>query len=531
MEIIASVLGLISSHILFSLLISVISIVIFLNILFPFNSKTNTSLIIPSPIALPIIGHLHLLSPIPHQSFHRLALRFGPIFRLRIGCVSCLVVSSPSLAKSFLKTHEASFSDRPATSAMRTLLYDIADFTFARYDPYWRFIKRLSVSQLFGGQTLDLLHQIRRDEIQKLVKTLFEKSKRVEEVELDTELVRLGSNVISRMSFGRQWAGTDDELVELKTVITEVEELLALFDLKDHIWVLKKLGFDFQGIVGRVEDARGRFDQMVERVLREKEAARQKKKGGEDGGEEMMKGSKDILELLMDVNDDDNKAQMKLTRDNIKSFILGILAAGTSTTGLTIGWALSELINHPDVMKRLAAEIDIVVGKDRLVDETDIARLPYLQAVVKETLRLHPTGPLLGRQCTETCTVDGYTVPAGMLLFVNVWALGRDPTSWTNPLDFNPERFINEDNVCEIDVRGQHYQFLPFGTGRRICPGATLAMLVVQSTLAVMVQCFDWKLSGGGLVDMTERPGLMLTRVKPLICMPVPRLDQLLSSL
>ncbi|KAJ3707909.1 hypothetical protein LUZ61_011614 [Rhynchospora tenuis] len=528
MEIIASILGLISSHI--PLLISVITIVIFLKILFPINSKTNRSLTIPSPIALPIIGHLHLIGPLPHQSFHRLALRFGSLYHLRLGCVKCLVVSSPSLVKSFLKTHEALFSDRPGTPAMRILLYDDSDYSFVRYGPYWRFIKKLCVSQLFGGQTLELLRQIRRDEIQRFLKTLFEKSKRVEEVELGTELVRLASNIISRMSIGRQWAETDDELAELKMVIEEAEELVGVFDLRHFIWVLRKLGFDFQGIGRRAEDVRRRFDQMVDRVLREKEAARQMKRGEEDGGEGMMKGSKDILELLMDVYDDD-KAEIRLTRDSIKALLLGILAGGTSTTGLTIGWALSELINHPDVLKKLVAEIDTVVGKDRLVDETDIPRLPYLQAVFKETLRLHPTAPLVGRQCTQTCTVDGYTVPVGMTVFCNVWALGRDPASWTNPLDFNPERFINEDKVREIDVRGQHYQLMPFGTGRRICPGSTLAMLVVQSTLAVMVQCFDWKLSGGGLVDMAEGPGLTLTRAKPLVCIPVPRLDQLLSSL
>ncbi|KAJ4758258.1 hypothetical protein LUZ62_068633 [Rhynchospora pubera] len=530
MELIASILGLASSHILFSLLISVIATAIFLKNFFPLNSKTNRSLTLPSPIALPIIGHLYLLDPLPHQSFHRLALRFGPLFRLRLGCVSCIVVSSPSLVKSFLKTHEAFFSDRPVSPAIQTLLYDGSDFSFARYGPYWSFIKKLCISQLFGGQTLDLLHQIRRDEIQRLVRTLFEKSKRVEEVELETELVRLASNIISRMSIGRQWAGSDDELVELKTVVAEVEELLGLFNLKDYIWILQKLGFDLQGIRRRIEDVKGRFDRMVDGVLREKEAARQMKRGEEDCGEGMMKDSMDILDMLMDVYYDDG-AEMRLTRDNIKAFILDLLAAGTSTTALTIEWALSELINHPDVLKKLAAEVDTVVGKDRLVDETDIPRLPYLQSVIKETLRLHPTGPLIARQCTETCTVDGYTVPAGMTVFFNVWALGRDPASWTNPLDFNPERFINEDKVSEMDVRGQHYQLLPFGTGRRMCPGATLAMLVVQSTLAAMVQCFDWKLSGGGLVDMAEGPGLTLTRAKPLVCMPVPRLDLLLSSL
>jgi cytochrome P450 len=261
-------------------------------------------------------------------------------------------------------------------------------------------------------------------------------------------------------------------------------------------------------------------------VLKEKEAERQSKIGNKEDGEE---GAKDILDLLMDVHDDDN-AEKKLTRENIKSYILNILAAGTSTSALTIEWALGEMMNHPTMLKKLLTELDTVVGKDKLVDESDLPQLPYLQAIIKETLRLHCPLPLLTRKASEDCTIDGHFVPAGTPVLLNYWAVGRDPEYWKDSLEFNPERFSDDNKGNEIDFRGQHFQLLPFGTGRRMCPGATLGLLVVTTGFAALVQCFEWP-SAEGSVDMTEGPGVTLTRARPLFMTPKPRLDKLLSSL
>ena len=179
-------------------------------------------------------------------------------------------------------------------------------------------------------------------------------------------------------------------------------------------------------------------------------------------------------------------------------------------------------------MEKARQEIDSVVGKNRLVEESDIINLPYLQAIVKETLRLHPTGPLIVRESSKDCTIGGYDIPAGTRLFVNVWAIGRDPNHWENPLEFQPERFINEDGTLksQMEVRGQHFYLLPFGSGRRGCPGTSLALWVVQTSLAAMIQCFEWKVRDGdnGTVNMEEGAGLTLPRAHPLICVPVPRL-------
>lgn len=202
-----------------------------------------------------------------------------------------------------------------------------------------------------------------------------------------------------------------------------------------------------------------------------------------------------------------------------------LFLAGTDTSAITTEWALAELINQPNILRKAAQEIDSVVGKTRLLEESDIPQLPYLQAVVKETLRLHPAGPLIPRKSSRDCVIAGYHIPAKTHLFVNVWAIHRDPNYWENPLEFNPERFLTGNGDGQLDVRGQHYHFLPFGSGRRSCPGTTLGMSVVQRTLGALVQCFDWKVENGRAVDMDEGPGLTLPRARPLVCMPVSRIN------
>ena len=183
-------------------------------------------------------------------------------------------------------------------------------------------------------------------------------------------------------------------------------------------------------------------------------------------------------------------------------------------------------------MNKAREEIDFATGKTRLVQGSDIANLPYLQAIVKETLRLHPTVPLIPRESTQSCTINGYDIPERTRLLVNVWAIGRDPKCWEDPLEFKPERFLSEESSgkSQLDVRGQNFLLLPFGSGKRVCPGVSLALHVVQTSLVAMIQCFEWKIDGkdgNALVDMEEGPGLTLTRAHRLMCVPTHRLSPL----
>ncbi|XP_052295125.1 cytochrome P450 93A3-like isoform X2 [Citrus sinensis] len=482
------------------------------------RSKTTSSLP-PSPMALPIIGHLHLLAPIPHHALHKLSIRYGPLIHLFLGSVPCVVACSPETAKEILKTHETSFCDRPISVAVNCLTYGSADFSFAPYGPYWKFMKKLCMTQLLGGQTLNQFIPIRSEEIRRFMQFMLKKAKASEAVDVGKELIRLVNNVVSRMTMGQICSNNDKEADEVRKLVQETAELVGKFNLQDYIWFCKNI--DLQGFGKRFKEVRRKFDNMMERIIKEHQEARKiNKETGKDYA------PMDLLDMLLDISEDES-SEIKLTRDNIKAFILDIFVAGTDTSAITIEWALAELINHPDMMKKTREEIDSVVGKSRLVEESDIINLPYLQALVKETLRLHPAAPMPVRESTENCTINGHEIPARTRVFINVWAINRDPNHWETPLEFCPERFIAEDGKSQLDVRGQHYHYIPFGSGRRACPGTTLALHMVHSTLAAMIQCFDWEVIGGNgtRVDMEEGTGLTLPMAHPLICVPITRIN------
>jgi flavonoid 3'-monooxygenase len=202
-----------------------------------------------------------------------------------------------------------------------------------------------------------------------------------------------------------------------------------------------------------------------------------------------------------------------------------MISAGIDTSTVTVEWAMAELIRNPHIQRKLTLELDTVVGKDRMAQEADIPNLKYLKAVIKEVLRLHPPTPLLlPHESIQDCEITGYHVPAGTRLFVNVHAIGRSSQAWENPLEFDPERFIARP---EIDVRGQNFNLLPFGSGRRACPAMSLGMVSLEWTIATLVHAFEWSLPAGESVkdlDMTEAFGITTPRANVLFLHAIPRL-------
>lgn len=207
-----------------------------------------------------------------------------------------------------------------------------------------------------------------------------------------------------------------------------------------------------------------------------------------------------------------------------------MFAAGTDTSSSTTEWAIAELIRNPGLMVSIQKELDTVVGANRLVNEMDLAHLPYLEAVVKETFRLHPSTPLsLPRVANESCEIFNYHIPKGATLLVNVWAISRDPKEWSNPLEFKPERFLPGGEKFDVDIKGTNFEVIPFGAGRRICAGMSLGLRMVQLLTATLVHAFDWELENGLLpekLNMDEAYGLTLQRGEPLLVHPRPRLAQ-----
>ncbi|KAH0938954.1 hypothetical protein HID58_006415 [Brassica napus] len=200
-----------------------------------------------------------------------------------------------------------------------------------------------------------------------------------------------------------------------------------------------------------------------------------------------------------------------------------MVVGGTDTSTNTIEFAMAELISNPKLMKRAQQELDEVVGKEHIVEESHITRLPYILAIMKETLRLHPTIPLLvPHRPTETAVVGGYTVPKDTKVFINVWSIQRDPNVWENPTEFCPERFL-DNKSC--DFSGTDYSFLPFGSGRRICAGVALAERMVLYTLATLLHSFDWKIPEGQVLGLEEKFGIVLKLKTALVALPIPRLS------
>ncbi|KAL7115605.1 hypothetical protein ACP275_04G192700 [Erythranthe tilingii] len=473
----------------------------------------------PGPLALPIIGHLHLLGPRLHQTFHDLSLRHGPLVQLRLGSVACVVASTPELAKECLKTHELVFSSRKHSTAIDIVTYD-SSFAFSPYGPYWKYIKKLCTYELLGARNLLHFRPIRTLEVNSFVGVLMGKAESGENFNVTEELVKLTSNVISHMMLGIRCSGTEGDAEAARTVIREVTQIFGEFDVADIIWFCKN--FDFQGIRKRSEDIQRRYDALLEKIITDREELRRSHGGA--AGE-----ARDFLDMFLDIMEG-GKSEVTFTREHLKALILDFFTAGTDTTAITAEWAISELINNPKVLHKAQQEIDRVIGSDRLVQESDAADLPYLMAIIKETFRLHPPIPMLARKSISDCVIDGYDVPSNSLLFVNLWSMGRNPKIWENPLEFLPERFLEKENSA-IDIKGQHFELLPFGTGRRGCPGMLLGIQEVIIIIGTMIQCFDWILPDrSGRVDMTERPGLTAPRAHDLFCRVAPRIDPVAIS-
>ncbi|KAJ0053631.1 hypothetical protein Pint_01355 [Pistacia integerrima] len=277
--------------------------------------KTKTTYRLPpSPLALPIIGHLHLLGPIPHQAFHKLSTRYGPLIHLFLGSVPCVVASSPEIAKEFLKTHEFSFLDRPCIAAVDYLTYGSADFSFTPYGPYWKFMKKVCMTELLSGPTLNNFLPVRSEEIKQFLQLMLNKANAREAVDVGRELIGMANHVVSRMTMGQRCSNNEEEADEIRKLVHDVAELTGKFNLQDFIWFCKNL--DLQGFGKRLKDVRDKFDNLMERIIKEHEETRKiNKKTGRD------EAPKDLLDILLDISEDES-SEMKLTRENIKSFIL-----------------------------------------------------------------------------------------------------------------------------------------------------------------------------------------------------------------
>ncbi|KAK4394844.1 Trimethyltridecatetraene synthase [Sesamum angolense] len=469
----------------------------------------------PGPRPWPVIGNLNLIGALPHRSIHELAQKYGPLIHLKFGSASVVVGSNVEMAKVFLKTMDVNFASRPVTAAGKYTGYNYADITWAPYGPYWRQARRMCLMELFSAKRLESYEYIRVEEMNSLLKKMFKSCGQPILVKDFLSTVTL--NVISRMVLGKRYLDTDIEnpVVEPQEFKTMLDELFLLNGVLNVGDVIPWISFlDLQGYVKRMKIVHKKFDKFLEHVLDEHEERRRSVEGYV---------SRDMVDVLLELAEDPT-LEVKLERHGVKGYILDLLAGGTESSTVTIIWAISELLKKPEYFKKATDELDRVIGRNRWVKEKDMPNLPYIDAIMKETMRLHPIAPILTpRLAREDCKVAGYDIKKGTQVFVNVWTIGLDPSIWENPTEFNPDRFIKK----PIDVRGHDFELLPFGAGRRMCPGYSLGLKVIMSSLANLIHGFNWKLPAPMKpedLNMEEVFGLSVPRKVPLVAVPEPRL-------
>ncbi|XP_042516786.1 flavonoid 3'-monooxygenase CYP75B137-like isoform X3 [Macadamia integrifolia] len=233
--------------------------------------------------------------------------------------------------------------------------------------------------------------------------------------------------------------------------------------------------------------------------------------------------NKDFLQILLELKQQgDDKKSLKMIQ--VKALLLDIVLGGTDTSATTLEWALAEMMQHPEVMRKAQEELAQVFGTSNMVEESNLPNLPYLNAVVKETLRLHPPIPLLIPHCpSQSCTIGQYTIPQGTNVFLNVWKMHRDPEAWESPSEFLPERFLGDTNG--YDFKGNNFNYLPFGSGRRICAGIPLVEKMSTYVLASLLHLFEWRLPENAELDLSEKLRFLLKKTTPLLIIPTPRLS------
>ncbi|KAF2319437.1 hypothetical protein GH714_015832 [Hevea brasiliensis] len=340
---------------------------------------------------------------------------------------------------------------------------------------------------------------------------MVEKACKNENVDLENELMKLMNNIICRMVMSTRCSEEEDEAQRCKELVEGSMELAGKMALAYFLGPLKKVScWVFRK---QLKEIPRQIDELLEKILKEHEE-RAKRDGGEGEG-------KDLMDILLKVYQDKD-AEFQISRNHMKAFFVDLFIAGTHTSADSTHWVMALLINHPNVFNKLRGEIESVVGKNRLVEESDIPNLHYLQAIVKETLRLYPLGPFIPRVSCEDCKIGGFDIPKETLVLINLYSIMRDPELWDNPDEFKPERFL----VSHKETNRQNHLlgYVPFGGGRRMCPGSHLALTIIHITVASMVQCFDWKVPGedgdgdGGKVNMEAKSGVIMSMAHPIVC-------------
>nr|XP_034905760.1 geraniol 8-hydroxylase-like [Populus alba] len=448
--------------------------------------KSGCTVLPPGPRQLPIIGNILALGDKPHRTFAKLSQTYGPLMTLKLGRITTIVISSPNIAKEALQKHDQALSSRTVPDAVRG--HHKNSILWLPASTHWKFLKKLTVTQMFTSQRLDANRALRGKKVQELLEYVHENCNNGHAVDVG------------------------------------VMEQIGKANIADYFPILRLV--DPQGVRRKTNNYLKRLAQIFDSIINERTRPRSSSVAS--------KASHDVLDALLILAKEDNT---ELSSTDIQVLLLlfctltfsseinyltclhqDFFIAGTDTTSSTVEWAMTELLLNPDKMVKAKNELQQVEGP---VQESDISKCPYLQAIVKETFRLHPPAPLLlPRKAVSEVEMQGFTVPKNAQILINIWAIGRHPAIWPDPNSFKPERFLE----CQADVKGRDFELIPFGAGRRICPGLPLGHKMVHLTLASLIHSFDWKIADDLTpedIDTSETYGITLHKSEPLRAIPM----------
>ncbi|KAJ8768019.1 hypothetical protein K2173_020959 [Erythroxylum novogranatense] len=471
------------------------------------NSRTSSSLtskLPPGPWRLPIIGNLHqLVGHLPHHILKQLAKKYGPIMHLQLGEVSTVVISSADLAKEVMKNQDSVFATRPYAFCTNIFSYGYKNVAFGPYGEYWRQLKKLYILELLSGKRVRSFRSVREEEILNFVKTISLKAESSSMINLTKMATDLSLSITSRTAFGK--IRERQPIVRLLEGIVENGDGFRLLDVFPSNKLLHLITREKAKLIGVQRE----IDTTFEKVIDE---CRMRKSSSTEADKDC------IINAIFEV--EDQGLIKPFGQDHIKAIMVDIFGGGIDTSSVVLQWAMSEMLKNPRTMEKAQAEVREVYDKVGKVDESNLHELKYLKLVIKETLRLHPPLPLLlPRENSKQAEINGHEIPTKTTIIINAYAIGRDPNYWIEAERFCPERFL--DNA--VDYKGTDFEFIPFGAGRRICPGIQTGTAIIELALANLLYHFEWKLPDGlssKTLDMSETRGVATHRKNDLCLIP-----------
>ncbi|EFJ29451.1 hypothetical protein SELMODRAFT_91577 [Selaginella moellendorffii] len=461
----------------------------------------------PGPISFPVVGSLLSLRQPLHRHFARLADRYGPIVFLKIGMVPYVIANTARAAEFFLKIHDAEFANRPQSEEFfRIFSFGWSDLAFRSPGPEWKLMRKICATNLFSNAMLATSAPYRRSQLQSAMDAILDRSRGGEPVNLRTLFARYTSGSLCLTLFSEECPEVVETINNMagQAINLNIGEIIPSLD-----WM------DLHGVYAKMRgEIMPRIKALLDDQVREHQ---ERKKAAGDGFV-----CRDFVDVLISLDESD-----KLSDQEIIGLLCDMVGAGFKTSMESIEWCMAEVISKPEIMRKAQEELDQIIGRERAVEEHDLQNLPFIQAILKEALRLHPAVPLgmphYNLRPVELGDGHGTIIPAKCKLLVNLWAANRDPAHWTSPHEFQPERFLG----TNISPGGQHFQIIPFSAGRRMCAGYGLAMRSLFFLLASLLHGFIWSEISDNPIVLEESIGtISCPPAKDLIVAASPRIEE-----